>query len=205
MRWHHVLYVLKEQTPGDESQITRYELLKCAGCGEVKLRTTELASADRDASTKVQPRVNYYPPATIRPPPKWLSDLLLEQLVGDVTAEYDLLVEVYAALHSGAPSLAAMGVRAVIETLLVNSVGDQGSFAKNLALLHSKGLISRLDVEHLGEVLDIGSAAIHRAHIPSVKDVLSALDIAETLAKRIHLDKNAIAALKKSTPPRPRK
>jgi hypothetical protein len=104
-RWHDVLYALKDQTPGNHSYVSRYELLKCAGCEEVKLRRTVLDSRDRDDSQEVQPQVTYYPPSTIRPQPQWLSDLLLEQLMGDVTAEYDLLVEVYAALHNGAPSL----------------------------------------------------------------------------------------------------
>jgi hypothetical protein len=202
VRWHYVLYGLKEQTPGDGSQVTLFELLRCAGCDEVRLRKTELASADRENNTKVRPRITYYPPSTIRPPPKWLIDLMLEQLVGGVTTEYDLLVEIYSALHNGAPSLAAMGVRAVIETLMINAVGDEGSFKKNLGALRSKGLISHLDEEHLMNALDVGSAAIHRGHIPKVEDVLSALDIAETLVKRLHIDKNTVAGLKKSTPPR---
>ena len=205
MRWHHVLYALKEQTPGDESQIFSFELLRCAGCDEVRLRKTTLSSLDREEDSKVLPRVTYYPPSTVRPAPKWLSDLLLEQLSGDVTSEYNLLLEIYAALHNDAPSLAAMGIRAVIETVMVNAVGDEGSFKRNLSTLKSKGLISQLDIDHLMDVLDVGSAAIHRGHIPRLDDVIGALDIAETLVKRLHLDKNAIAALKKSTPPRSRK
>ena len=201
-RWHDVLYVQKEQTPGDESIATSLELLKCAGCDEVRLRKTVLDSADRELGERVRPIVTYYPPSTIRPEPKWLSSLLLEQLLGDVTSEYDLLMEVYAALHNNAPSLAAMGIRAVIETVLINTVPDEGSFKRNLAALRSKGFISQLDEAHLMDVLDVGSAAIHRGHIPKLEDVINALDIAETLVKRIHLDKNAIAEMKKSTPAR---
>ena len=181
LRWHHVLYALKEQTPGDESRLCSFELLRCAGCDEVRLRKTTLSSSDRAEDSKVRPRVTYSPPSTVRPEPKWLSDLLLEQILGDVTSEYDLLVEIYAALHNGAPSLAAMGIRAVIETVMVNTVGDEGSFKKNLATLKNKGLISQLDIDHLMDVLDVGSAAIHRGHIPGLDDVISALDIAETL------------------------
>jgi len=127
---------------------------------------------------------------------------MLEELVGDVTTEYVLLEEIYSALHNCAPFLAAMGVRALIETVMIAKVGDLGNFSKNLNALQDNGHISKLDILHLQDVLEVGNAAIHRAHRPSVHDVLNALDIAETLVKRLHLDKNIAADLKKSTPPR---
>jgi hypothetical protein len=138
-RWHQVLHALKEQTPGDDSRVVRYELLRCAGCEEVKLRKTVLASSDRSTSAKVKPRVTYYPPSAIRPQPRWFQELMFEEWIGDATAEHALLVEVYAALENGAPTLAAMGVRAIVETIMVNTVKDQGSFSKNLATMKDRG------------------------------------------------------------------
>lgn len=203
-RWHDILYSLKEQTPGSESSVSLYELLRCAGCEEVKLRRTTIDGEDRHLSSKVEPDVTYYPPSTVRPQPLWISDLLLEQLVGDVTNEYDLLQEVYVALENGTPALAAMGLRAVIEAVMIKKVGDHGTFKENLSALQRKGLVSELDVQHLRDVLEVGHAVIHRGHLPSVQDVLSALDITETLVKRMYLDKNAVDALRKSVPSRGR-
>ena len=127
---------------------------------------------------------------------------MLEEWIGEATAEYRLIVEVYVALENGAPTLAAMGVRAIIETIMINTVGDQGSFKNNLVEMKDKGWISQIDVNNLTAVIDVGSAAIHRGHRPSLDDTIRALDIAEILVKRVHLDKNAILALKKSTPSR---
>ena len=127
---------------------------------------------------------------------------MLGQLDGDVTTEYDLLREVYAALRNGAPALAAMGIRAVVETVMIKKTGDNKSFEANLTAMRDRGLVSELDVQHLRQVLEVGHAAIHRSHLPSVEDALRALDIAETLVKRLYLDKNTIDALKKSTPQR---
>jgi Domain of unknown function (DUF4145) len=93
-------------------------------------------------------------------------------------------------------------VRAVIETIMINTVGDNGTFKNNLSAMKERGLISQVDVDNLNAVIDIGSAAIHRAFRPSIEDVVRALDIAETLVKRVHIDKNAISALKESTPNR---
>jgi hypothetical protein len=85
---------------------------------------------------------------------------------------------------------------------MINTVGDRGTFKSNLAAMKEHGLISQVDVGDLTAVIDIGSAAIHRGHRPSLEDVVRALDIAETLVKRVHIDKNAVSALKKSTPNR---
>lgn len=181
-----------------------YELLRCAGCGEIKLRITAIYSEDRYVDSKVRPEVTYYPPSKVRPQPQWFSSLLLEQLAGDVTNEYDLLQEVYVALQNGAPALAAMGIRALIEAVMIKKVGDNGTFKENLSALLRKGLVSELDVQHLRDVLEVGHAAIHRGHLPTVQDVLNALDVAETLVKRLYLDKNTVDALKKSIPHRNR-
>ena len=200
-RWHDVLYSLESQTSG---QVTKYELLKCAGCDEIKLRKTSLDSEDLDLFLEVLPEITYYPPSTIRPPPSWFSSLMLDLLTGDVTVEYDLLVEIYAALHNNAVALAAMGIRALLEAVMISKVGDNRSFGANLTAMQSKGLISKLDLEHLSHVLEVGHAAIHRGHLPKIADVVSALDISETLVKRLYIDKHAVDSINKSTPKRPK-
>jgi len=43
-----------------------------------------------------------------------------------------LLAEVYTAFQANARRLATMGVRAVLEAVMIDKVRDNGSFAKNL-------------------------------------------------------------------------
>ena len=104
----------------------RYETLKCCGCGEIKLRHTSWFSEND------KPTVNYFPPAIFRKPPRWLLTLWLELKSDDVFVEA-LLKEIYAALQNASPRLAAMGVRALLERIMVTQVGDQGTFEKNLS------------------------------------------------------------------------
>ena len=55
-----------------------------------------------------------------------------------------------------------MGVRAVIETLMTNKIGDQGSFSKNLSEFSKRGFISEPQRLAMEQAIDVGSAAIHR-------------------------------------------
>jgi Domain of unknown function (DUF4145) len=201
-RWHEVLYAHKEHSGSVEPALVSYEFLRCCGCKTVKLRRTDIDSANAEAGKKVAPTITYYPPARVRPEPPWFTDLFESTIFEDSYAVYRLLHEVYVALQNGAHSLAVMGIRAVVETVMIQSIGDSGSFKENLRKLKAKGLISELDDQHLGEVLEVGHAAIHRAHEPSVASVVGALDIAETLVKRLYLDPTTIRGLQQSTPRR---
>src|SRR3954469_24312723 len=80
-RNHAILYhdekKWKEQIGSDPGSYVygedRYELLKCAGCGRITFRHTDYFSENTDDEGRVVPTVTYYPPATFRRHPKWLS------------------------------------------------------------------------------------------------------------------------------------
>jgi hypothetical protein len=80
-RNHFIIHAHEEQWSddlGDEAFISgkdRYELLKCAGCGDVRLRHTNWFSEHEDERGKPIPTITYYPPASIRPEPAWLSSV----------------------------------------------------------------------------------------------------------------------------------
>jgi hypothetical protein len=108
-----------------------------------------------------------------------------------------LQLEVYRALQNDAPTLAAMGIRAIIEALMVEHVGDQGTFKKNLEAFCEKGFISKVQLSTLDAALEIGHASIHRGFTPSVWHLELALDIAEALLQQLYfLTKDARYALK---------
>jgi hypothetical protein len=82
----------------------------------------------------------YYPPSIFRPQPKWLS---LPDREWHITK---LLQEVYNVLQNNAPVLAAMGIRAVLEAIMIDRVGDNGSFAANLKKFQVQGHISMVQL-----------------------------------------------------------
>ena len=50
-----------------------YDLLQCAGCDRIAFRHTHESSQEPDEDGNIVPTVSYYPPATFRRRPQWLS------------------------------------------------------------------------------------------------------------------------------------
>lgn len=113
-----------------------------------------------------------------------------------------MLKEVYVAVQNNLPRLATMGVRALLEKIMISKTADQGSFAKNIEKFEELGHVSKLQRKRLETILDAGHAAIHRAYDPKEKDVITLLDIAEHIVESVYLHEGKVAALKKNIPAR---
>lgn len=173
-----------------------YQTLKCLGCDAIKLRIVVSESeSDKD-------RVYYFPPATFRPKPKWmLYDLWTETTKQEEFVE-PLLSEIYTALHQGLSRLAAMGIRSLLERIMISKTGDQGSFAKNLLEFERLGYVSNTQSTRLTAILEAGHAAIHREYTPSKVDLATLLDITEHIVEAIFIHEGKVAELRRNVPPR---
>lgn len=180
-----------------------YELVKCRGCGSVKLRLEEWCSEDEcDEQGNLIPRVTYYPSAAFRPRPRWLVDLMLQATWNDDNSVHDLLSEIYVALQNDQRALAAMGIRALLEKVMIEKSGDRGNFVSNLKAFEDAGYVSRMQRERLETILEAGHAAIHRFYKPSKVDLVTLVDIAESLIESIYIHGAKIERLKNGIPPR---
>lgn len=203
---HHLLHEERDSgTERDEEGIAMYdwsetyELLRCAGCGNVTLRNLSYSS---DSQT---PTETLYPPSIARRRPAWWNDLMWASLIGatDTDTVYDLLNEVYIALQNDQLRLAAMGIRALFEAVMINKTGDKGGFAKNMDAFQHAGYISTRQAQILLTLLEAGSATIHRGWKPSKRDVDTLLDIIETVIATVFLHEENAQALAKKVPARP--
>ena len=173
-----------------------YETLKCLGCDNIKLRFT---AWDSDSEGK---RIYYFPPATNRSKPKWMFyDLWAVSTQEDKFVE-ELLDEIYVALHQDLSRLATMGVRSLLERIMISKTDDQGTFSKNLSKFESLGYVSNIQRERLEVILEAGHAAIHRPYTPSAQDVNTLLDITEHIVEAIYIHGEKVADLRKSIPRR---
>ena len=178
-----------------------YEMLKCCGCSSIKLRHVEWCSEYYDEQGNTIPRTLYYPPAAFRPHPRWFVDLMLEVSFKDGNL-HDLLSEIYVALRNDQRALAAMGVRALLENVMVEKVGDKGSFSANLKAFETEGYVSRIQRERLDTIFEAGHAAMHRLYKPSKADLITLVDIAESVVESIYIHHSKVERLKKGIPPR---
>jgi hypothetical protein len=169
---------------------TVYDLFECAGCESVTLRSTYTFS-EWDHGTS---EVRYYPPRSSRRLPTWYRKLPPQTI--------ELLLEVYTALHADSRRLAMMGARALIDLVILDTVGDVGTFIEKLNKLTAEGYVSKRNRNVLEAALDVGNAASHRGHKPTSEHVQQVMDIVENLLQTRVLEPVA-EDLKNATPPKP--
>lgn len=193
-RRHCASEVLDPQQGIEVNWSTTYSMLECRGCEEVSLRRTEWCSEDDPMDQRTG---TYFPPRVSRRKPAWVDRLAMPD-------EYEgLLDEIYVALHADSRRLAAMGARALIDAYITRRVGDQGTFTKGLKKLVEKSFISETHRVIVAAAVDAGSASAHRGHCPSANDINVVIDIVENLIHN-ELLADPAAALRQTTPPRPR-
>jgi hypothetical protein len=168
---------------------TIYDIFECCGCEDVTLRRKYYFSEWDHGDVEIV----YYPPRIGRRLPPWKKELSEEM--------GQLLEEVYAALQADSRRLAIMGTRALIDIIILNEVGDAGTFAQKLEKLQTAGFISVKNREVLDAALDVGHAASHRGYQPQSKHVHQVIDIVENLLQATILQKT-VDGLRNSTPER---
>lgn len=194
-RNHEILFTEKTSWSVDEYGMQgddRYDMLKCCGCDGITLRHTSASTEDPE------PTVQYYPPAIFRQQPRWVWDLRGKESHRIRT----LLKEIYVGVQNGMKMITTMGVRALVEYVMIESVGDKGSFRKNLTEFADKGFISDKQHEILNAVLEAGHATIHRAYEPSDKDLATCIDIVESMIQDIYVHPGKAAELARRVPKR---
>jgi hypothetical protein len=194
-RNHEVLFTEKTSWSVEEYNIhgdDTYELLKCGGCDSVMLRHTSWFSEDP------VPSIHFYPPAMSRKEPVWLSEMHGSSAHFAKT----LLKEIYVGVQNGMKMIATMGVRSLMEYVMIDSVGDQGTFGQNLSEFAKKGFISDKQRDILDVVLEAGHARTHRAYKPSDEDLATCIDIAENVLQTVYVHPEKAAELKKRVPKR---
>jgi hypothetical protein len=191
--------VLFEKSLRDEENecIETSALIECCGCGRISTayqrRNTDDGSVDED----------FYPAPITRREPPWVLGLIVGFFHGeDKTAIGAILSEVYQAVANGQRRLAAMGIRAALEQVMIATVGDLDTFNKKLDAFQNAGYISLLQRDALRATLDVGDAAMHRGHLPSDQDLNLALDIVEGVFAPIFAHKDEAQKLGDAVPPR---
>jgi hypothetical protein len=85
---------------------------------------------------------------------------------------------------------------------MILKVGDLRKFDDKLDAFQEQGYISSLQRDAMRATLDLGDAAMHRAHKPSQQDLILALNIVEGVLAPIYAHKELAAKLAESVPPR---
>jgi hypothetical protein len=173
-----------------------HRLLKCAGCGEVCLAENWINPDGHENP------VRYYPSPVSRKVPEWLSRSGVRSLETFGKMLRELFEEIYVAIHGGQYRLAAIGIRALLEQVMIEKVGDHGTFERNLDEFQKGGYLSGLQRDAVRTTLDVGDAAMHRGFKPTESDLNLALDIIEGVFAPIFNHESEAQWLAARIPPR---
>ncbi len=131
---HDVLFEIEQRDVDQMEIIDGYELLRCRGCS-----TISMAHHGRCGESVEH---NYYPSPVSRKEPDWVLWLVLgdkkELKLGG------LLGEIYQAVYGGQYRLASMGIRALLEQVMILKVDDLYQLSETLTLPSSNGTV----IEH---------------------------------------------------------
>jgi hypothetical protein len=138
------------------------------------------------------------PPRRWRRPPEWIEQL--RDSASDVAA---LMDEVYLAANDSQPRLLSMGVRAVLDRMMIQIVGDVGGFDQKLKRMRELGQLSDRHVDMLTTVIDAGSAAAHRGFNPPSELLQEMVTVIEVIIRDHFITGPMLDHLKRFVPPRP--
>ncbi|MES2509716.1 MAG: DUF4145 domain-containing protein [Pseudomonadota bacterium] len=164
-------------------QATRIRDRQLALAGALRQMSTDVGGLARAQATQLRQR------------PDWIGKL--------PPTIKDLLSEIYSALTLDLRALPSMGVRAAIDSVCVEFVGDVGSFDQKLCRLVEEGYLLERERPILAAAIDAGSASAHRGHVPSVDDLGVLLDILERLLYGQYILPTAARQIQANTPLRP--
>ncbi|WP_436249049.1 DUF4145 domain-containing protein [Mesorhizobium amorphae] len=177
-----------------------YFFLRCAGCEDYQFRHETFFSED---DPQGGPRVRLYPSAVSRREPTWSRDMIWALGPSTQEAIGELLTEIYTALQNDSRRSAAMAIRALTETIMVDKVGDQGAFGDNVKAFLAAGYVPPKSEKLFRETLiEGGHAAMHRSWKPTVTELETMMDLTEWLVASIYVHPRQAAAVQARIPPK---
>jgi hypothetical protein len=95
-----------------------------------------------------------------------------------------------------------MGIRALLEQVMIEKVGDLGSFVKILDAFQTQGYVGLVQRETLENILEAGHATMHRFFMPREEDLGILLDVTEVVLQGVFIHLPASANVADRLPPR---
>jgi hypothetical protein len=170
-----------ETDDGDIKWWNSHQVLQCCGCDEISFRTTDQNTESIDPYTgNLEVMEVLYPSRTEGRPP-------MEGHENFPVKTRRIYSETLKALNHNALILAAIGLRALIESVCLEQKTKAKVLAKGIDELAESGLLSKKQAQFLHAHRFMGNVAAHEMVAPNATELVAALDIAETLLKTIYV------------------
>lgn len=114
-----------------------------------------------------------------------------------------LIQEIEFTVIHGMSALPTIGLRTLIETVIVEKIGDKGDgFEKKLKRFKNEGFATEHQVNLLRSVLEVGNASAHRAYFPNVEDLQTCIDVVKHMLEGIYILHPKVKKVSDGTPKR---
>lgn len=192
---HNVLAEYKNSgDTGDVQWWATYQIIQCLGCDEISFRIFSSHTEDLDPITgRPNVIIELYPNRTIGQEP--INNY--EEFPAKTKRIY---LETLKALNNQIPLFAAIGLRAIIESICLEQKTKSNNLRGSIDELADLGLLSKKQAEFLHAHRFMGNEAAHEIVAPKPQHLIAALDIAETLLKTIYILPSVAEQLKKKNP-----
>lgn len=160
------------------------QVVQCRGCDSLSFRSVSSNSEDialgPDNELEHLERVEVYPPRAAGR--RKLPDSRL--LPYEVEHIYD---ETHKALCSEMRTLAAIGLRALVEAVCSEEEAEGANLEKKIDNLVDKGVLTRTGADILHSVRSMGNAAAHEIKRHNLETLGTAFEVAENLLQNVYI------------------
>ena len=172
---------------GWEPYAEYHRLVECMGCESIKYVTSTIDFSEPDSKEsglKVYPEV----PNTLRRQ----SAITMDEAIDDgkpliPESVWKMYKETINALNAGSRTLAAGGLRAMVEGICLNNAIKGHNLREKIDELAMQNLLTKTQAELLHEERYLGNAALHELATPSNQDIEDGLGIVEGLINTIYI------------------
>lgn len=115
-----------------------------------------------------------------------------------------LLSEIDISMRNDLSALPMMGLRALLESVMVERVSDEGGFETKLGLFEKNGYVTPQHADAIRKVLDAGHASMHRTYFPNTDDLKTCVEVVKHLLHGVYVLHPKVQNMAANTPPRPK-
>jgi len=160
---------------------SEFQIIRCCGCDTVSFRESSWNSEDIDYETgKLLPEVKIFPDRAS-------GRNIINGSEHFPQKTRKIYVEVLKAMNASCGILAAIGLRALIESICLDQKCAGKDLKERIGKLASQGLLSTKQAAVLHKHRFLGNVAAHEIESPQPVELIAALEIAETLLKSIYV------------------
>lgn len=188
----------------------KWRMVKCNGCAAISFVHEHYFSEDADDEGNIIVHSDVYPPASISNkgwPEFWWLGLNL-----DFFWIHDFYKEALTCFNLKMYASCVLVCRAILDGILNNKVGDIGTFYTKIQKYKEESGVDSGDCEVFINAYDVGSATVHRGHVPSSFVAQQIIHTVEYFIDREYVRPyikkqmtTASAEIKKTTPARGKK